>query len=811
MAHDDQLAQLIRTKYPFPISHTYTYMENRVDPNDRYQAVMACYEVMLKTIASVALANFMHDVQEDTGLGNNRLFQDLLETLSRPLSLGHWHNILRLTVWPYHDRRDRLLVPELFEFYYRVTESGNVRSEGNTVRLIQHFIEERNEEAHHRNRSQVSSLQRQIKLEDLEQDLHTLLQQLQFLADYELFYVEHAEYSSGQWHYRANQVNGSHYPFRQTMWQTAHNVNSHRCLLKDKTETRILDLHPFLLVTSEGRLQQPDIFFFDGVFSSGKACFMSHYVNDYIEPANEGSSASVASDVVHALLNFLRKQIPVAEEEETASIEETLSAIEVYRQSAQWSWEHGQRQSISLTALREILKLTREEALQQERALDTQRGIEVEREVEVPFEGDPNWANLAYYVLDTSDQEEMLYRDIAAEAARLRDQYDPDWQMGDSSNIEATMSNTLRRNPRFYKIRRGYYRLAKHNELLSNPSWANLACFVLQYADPDGKGMHVQEITDQAIQLKEKYSDWHRESTQTPANTVSATMSVDHRFESLPERGYWRLARQTETQQKKVDQPTKQQTPSRNEIYKGIWARLEELGTLAPLPFGRTYFTLEDKAHFMFRASKAHHRNNEIEYFLGVTPQYFERIRNMGYGFIVFVLGSSDNALIVPAQTFAEWVDGIEPSGSGIWPMGFYQSKDMSHVERWVPGAGREDVSVFLNDYHSIQNALQPASETTPKKRRRRVRSAIHVADLLKSGLLKPGDQVHTQKAPDRVATVIDAKTVKYEGRQMRYNDWGMLVTGWASINIYLQVVLARTGQTLDELREELRERSKKI
>jgi len=248
--------------------------------------------------------------------------------------------------------------------------------------------------------------------------------------------------------------------------------------------------------------------------------------------------------------------------------------------------------------------------------------------------------------------------------------------------------------------------------------------------------------------------------------------------------------------------PPKGRTPARNQAYEEVLARLEGLGSLEALPFGRTYYALDDKAHLMFRFSKEHHRGEESEYFLGVTPQYFERIQRMGGGFMVFILGSPENVLIVPAETFAGWVEGIEPSGSGTWPFGFYQPKGRDRTERWVPGAGREDVSAYLNDYDRIRKVLSPAPST---ERRKRTSSTIRVPDLIKAGLLRPGDQVYTQKRPDAVATVIDGKRVKYNGERMTYNEWGMQVTGWASINIYPWVVLARTGQTLDELRKELR------
>jgi hypothetical protein len=799
MSEVSQLDQLVRTGYPFPISHAYAYMTGRVAPGERYQASIACFEVTLKYIASLALANFFRDAQEDPGIGNAYLFQDLIDRLDKPVALGHWQDVLHLTLRPYATRRDKLVVPELFDFYYRVTETGKVRAQGDAVQLLQRFIQERNEDAHHRNRAQVSLTERQEKQANVEHDLLDLLDRLRFLADYELFYVEQAEFRDGCWHYRANSACGSEYPFPQGTWKTTDGVDSYRCFLSARSGPAILDLYPFLIVTSEGHLPHEDMFFFDGVFSSGQANFLSYHANVYIDqPADESSPASVASDAINSLLSFLQRQIPKEEEPER-------SMAEIYGQAVRWAWEHGQRQSISFEALRQMLDLSREEALQQERALEEAQGIEVEPEAEIPFEGTPSWANLAYYVLESSGQEEMSYREIAAEAAQLRDQHDPNWALGDSANVDASISNALSQDPRFYKIRRGYYRLTKHSELLSNPSWANLAYFVLKHRSAGNKGMHVQEITDRAIELKEKYSDWRRGRSQTPANTVSATMSVDHRFEPLPERGHWRLAMEAAAPEGAVSEAPAAtiapHPPARSEVYAGVLARLAGLGALAPLPFGRTYYALDGRAHLMFRFSREHRRSGEIEYFMGVTPQYFERIRRLGSGFMVLVLGGPDNVLIVPAETFAGWVEGIEPSGSGTWPLAFYQPESKDRTERWVLGAGREEVSALLNDYDPIRRALAPAPKTGTRQRRS---SLPRLPALLAAGLVRPGDTVMVQGHPDETATVVDAKRVDYGGERRTYTEWGKQVTGWTAINIYPWVVLVRTGQTLGELRDAL-------
>ena len=141
-----------------------------------------------------------------------------------------------------------------------------------------------------------------------------MLGELQFLARYPWLYVEHAEHHEGQWHYRANYASGTSYPFRQHTWETPLGINSRRCLLVDEAKPAVLELDPFVIVTSEGRLQQPDIFFFDGMFSSGRANFMSYHVGDYIDPTDEGSPASVASDAVNSLLKLLKNRIPLADE-----------------------------------------------------------------------------------------------------------------------------------------------------------------------------------------------------------------------------------------------------------------------------------------------------------------------------------------------------------------------------------------------------------------------------------------------------------------------------------------------------------------
>jgi len=73
--------------------------------------------------------------------------------------------------------------------------------------------------------------------------------------------------------------------------------------------------------------------------------------------------------------------------------------------------------------------------------------------------------------------------------------------------------------------------------------------------------------------------------------------------------------------------------------------------------------------------------------------------------------------------------------------------------------------------------------------------------DMLADGRVQLGDRVYAVGHPDKVATIASSNEVTYEGRRLAINAWGQQVTGWASINIYANVYLERTGKPLGTLR----------
>ncbi|MEW5986392.1 MAG: DUF262 domain-containing protein [Chloroflexota bacterium] len=108
-------------------------------------------------------------------------------------------------------------------------------------------------------------------------------------------------------------------------------------------------------------------------------------------------------------------------------------------------------------------------------------------------------------------------------------------------------------------------------------------------------------------------------------------------------------------------------------------------------------------------------------------------------------------------------------------------------IERYVLSPAAEIVAK-----HGVE-----AEEVSPLPNSSRLR----LKDMITLGRVRGGDRIHVKRHPDRPARIIDGDTVEFEGERVAINTWGQRVAGWSSINIYEHVVLERTGQTLEELR----------
>jgi hypothetical protein len=85
----------------------------------------------------------------------------------------------------------------------------------------------------------------------------------------------------------------------------------------------------------------------------------------------------------------------------------------------------------------------------------------------------------------------------------------------------------------------------------------------------------------------------------------------------------------------------------------------------------------------------------------------------------------------------------------------------------------------------------------------KKARAALpRMSKLIEWGIVHPGEQLKIHNYDNSDATVIDAKTVDFQGKKLRFNDWGQEVTGWSSICIY-DWAENKNGQILSKLRAE--------
>lgn len=73
---------------------------------------------------------------------------------------------------------------------------------------------------------------------------------------------------------------------------------------------------------------------------------------------------------------------------------------------------------------------------------------------------------------------------------------------------------------------------------------------------------------------------------------------------------------------------------------------------------------------------------------------------------------------------------------------------------------------------------------------------------LIEYGLIQPGEKLYIiNSEQNSEATLLDEKFVEFNGEKMRINDWGCVVTGWKSVNIYTLAARVGEDETLQQKR----------
>lgn len=76
----------------------------------------------------------------------------------------------------------------------------------------------------------------------------------------------------------------------------------------------------------------------------------------------------------------------------------------------------------------------------------------------------------------------------------------------------------------------------------------------------------------------------------------------------------------------------------------------------------------------------------------------------------------------------------------------------------------------------------------------------LRIPAMFESGIINVGDKVEVLNRANSDATVVDAKTVNYQGTIMTFNEYGIKLVGHVAINVYIWVKV--NGVLLDTLRQ---------
>lgn len=76
-------------------------------------------------------------------------------------------------------------------------------------------------------------------------------------------------------------------------------------------------------------------------------------------------------------------------------------------------------------------------------------------------------------------------------------------------------------------------------------------------------------------------------------------------------------------------------------------------------------------------------------------------------------------------------------------------------------------------------------------------------ADLFEFGYLRAGMVVQVSSVVGSDAVIVSKMKVNYNEKELSFNAWGKLVTGWPSISLFSNCRI-KDGPTFDELRRQL-------
>lgn len=214
-----------------------------------------------------------------------------------------------------------------------------------------------------------------------------------------------------------------------------------------------------------------------------------------------------------------------------------------------------------------------------------------------------------------------------------------------------------------------------------------------------------------------------------------------------------------------------------------------------------------DLVEKMFGSYIAKHKSEDpFRSKLGALSEYelanrelnnFLKQNNIGTGFNkkqrIILVSSEFDAITLSSSA---WLirNGVDLSCYELRPMRI-KGNHVVEFTKIMPVEKDED---FFIDIHATSDESVILDDKVERVKRR---SLPRMATLFDWKLLKSGDHLEIKNFEKSEATVIDSKTVDFNGQKVSFNEWGQTVTGWSSICIYEWAILKSSGKTLHAIR----------
>ncbi|MBN1933228.1 MAG: zinc ribbon domain-containing protein [Anaerolineae bacterium] len=250
-------------QYPYPIALTYHNADNVREAVGAHDQRVRLFEVTLKYLSSIAIAQYLADRLEDGRV------KQALQGLFRP-SLGQWNGFLREVLSAYErvGRVAEMFIPELFDAYNKKQRERPAMIDA--YNQIVNYVQNRTDSAttslsvrqfcdamvNYRNKTIGHGAINQYHCEQINDPLFAALEemlgQLTFLEAYKLVYIEDVRLRRGSYTHEMVSFMGSTPPSRLKEAYVSDSQGDYRVeeqlyLCKHGTNVPVLSLHPLVI------------------------------------------------------------------------------------------------------------------------------------------------------------------------------------------------------------------------------------------------------------------------------------------------------------------------------------------------------------------------------------------------------------------------------------------------------------------------------------------------------------------------------------------------------------------------------------